>query len=345
MATSTTDAPATDAPASADAPSSLQRLVRRLDRASPGAVLVIAAALVASVAALVHLTGGTRHAYLHAMYLPVLLAAFRSGPAAGVATGLAGGVALGPWMPLDTASGEAQQTASWALRGLFFALSGAVVGTLVRDLRRRLDRVDALRRLVTQQYGASLRTLAAITSRRDDLGEGHAERVGHNAAVLGRRLGLSELHVGRLYWAGLLHGLGRFEQDAEEELRPGALDARERAEVRAQATAGTDLLAALTRTWSDATDRATRPVGDDATPLGTKVVRVAEAFDALVAPRPYRPGLSPDEARRIVVGGIGRSYDARVVAAFEAALAEGVLAVHGTPPIDAAAQRYLTAID
>ncbi len=343
MPTSPTDA--RTAPPAADAPSGAQRSVRRIDRASPGAVFAVAAVLVAAVAALVYLTGGTRHAYLHAMYLPVLLVAFRSGPSAGVATGLAGGMALGPWMPLDAATGEGQQITSWALRTLFFVLAGAVAGTLARDLRLRLNRVEALRRLVTQQYGASLRTLAGITSRRDDLGEGHAARVGHNAAVIGRRLGLTELHVGRLYWAGLLHGLGRFDLDAEEHPRPGSLDADERVEVRAQAAAGSDLLAALTRTWSETTPFRARPREDEATPLGTRIVLVAEAFDALVASRPYRPGLSPEEARRIVVGGIGRTYDARVVAAFEAALADGTLVTEGTPPIDAAAQQYLTMLD
>lgn len=343
MPPSPSDARTTPPPA--DAPSRAQHSVRRIDRASPGVVFAVAAALVAAVAALVYLTGGTRHAYLHAMYLPVLLVAFRSGPSAGVAIGLAGGMALGPWMPLDAATGEAQQLTSWALRTLFFVLAGAIVGTLARDLRLRLDRVEALRRLVGQQYGASLRTLAGITSRRDDLGEGHAARVGHNAAVIGRRLGLTELHVGRLYWAGLLHGLGRFDVDDEEHPGPGSLDAGERAAVRAQAAAGSDLLAALTRTWSEATPYRTRPREDEPTPLGTRIVLVADAFDALVATRPYRPGLSPEEARRIVVGGIGRSYDARVVAAFEAALAAGTLATEGTPAIDAAAQQYLTTFD
>jgi hypothetical protein len=334
-----------DAPPPADAPTRVQRLVRSIDRSPLGAVAAVAVALLATVTGLVYATGGTHDAYLHAMYLPVLLVAFRAGPMAGVATGLAGGVAIGPWMPLDVASDTAQEATSWVVRSAFFALTGAVVGTLARELRARLDRVAALRRSVTQQYGASLRTLAAITSRRDDLGVGHAERVGHNAAVIGLRLGLAEHHVGRLYWAGLLHGLGRFDVEADAEPPPGALDALERAALRAHATAGRDLLASLTRTWSDATAYPTPSLENDATPLSHRIVRVAEAFDHLVAPRPYRPGLSPDEARRVVVGGIGRSYDARVVAAFEAALADGALVTQGTPPIGEAAQRYLTTFD
>src|SRR5262245_22643808 len=73
----------------------------------------LAAALAISVLALgtawlVHATGGVRFAYLHLMYVPVVVSALAFGVPGGVAAGIAGGLLLGPGMPLDTSTGEMQ---------------------------------------------------------------------------------------------------------------------------------------------------------------------------------------------------------------------------------------------
>lgn len=92
--------------------------------------------------AFVYATGGTKTAYLHFAYLPILLAASVFGVAGGVIAALASGVViLGPLMPLDTISGARQPLASWLFRTGFFLLIGIVAGLVIGRLRRQLRQI------------------------------------------------------------------------------------------------------------------------------------------------------------------------------------------------------------
>lgn len=113
---------------------------RHPEGAGPGLPLVLAtggSALL--VVPLVYLTGGTHLVYAHAAYLPIILAGIALGPLASAALGLLLGLALGPWMPLDTASQTYQSAQNWGLRCLFFVLIGAVTGLLAGRLRREAE--------------------------------------------------------------------------------------------------------------------------------------------------------------------------------------------------------------
>ncbi len=84
--------------------------------------------LVGGVYLLVYLTGGIKFVYSHSMYLPILLAGLIYGARGGVLFGLIGGIVLGPFMPIDVATGEPQQTVNWLYRTGFFTLVGLFSG-------------------------------------------------------------------------------------------------------------------------------------------------------------------------------------------------------------------------
>lgn len=92
----------------------------------------------AGAAWLVYSTGGVKFATLHIMYLPLILGALVFGTRGGVLAGLVGGLLLGPYMPLDTATGEAQQLHNWLYRTIFFCMVGGLVGGGASALRRQL---------------------------------------------------------------------------------------------------------------------------------------------------------------------------------------------------------------
>ncbi|GGC06392.1 hypothetical protein GCM10007205_14470 [Oxalicibacterium flavum] len=94
--------------------------------------------LVVGVGVLVHASGGVRFAYLHAMYLPILLAGFVFGLRGGLVIGLLGGIVIGPMMPIDTATGEMQDTLNWLYRTGFFMLVGMFSGTVSDSVRAYL---------------------------------------------------------------------------------------------------------------------------------------------------------------------------------------------------------------
>jgi len=88
----------------------------------------ILAMLVASVYLLVYVTGGIKFVYSHSMYLPILIAGFVFGIKGGIITALVGGLALGPFMPIEVATGEQQLAINWLYRSGFFLLFGILSG-------------------------------------------------------------------------------------------------------------------------------------------------------------------------------------------------------------------------
>jgi diguanylate cyclase (GGDEF)-like protein len=109
------------------------------------AVAVAATAILAlATALLVYATGGVRFAYLHLMYVPVVLSALVFGVPGGVLVGIAGGFLLGPFMPISTATGEMQQPLNWIYRLTSFSLIGALAGAGAQLLRRQLRELEWL---------------------------------------------------------------------------------------------------------------------------------------------------------------------------------------------------------
>ena len=91
-----------------------------------------------AIAWFVYATGGAKFATLHLMYMPIIFAALMSGAGGGIAAGVVAGLLLGPYMPLDTVTGEAQNPSNWLYRAAFFCMVGGVVGVGAGTLRKQL---------------------------------------------------------------------------------------------------------------------------------------------------------------------------------------------------------------
>lgn len=92
-------------------------------------------------AVVVYQTGGTAFAWPYVMFFPMLVAAAWMGIPGGVATGVAAGFLLGPFMPLDVSSGEMQPLHNWLTRLGFFTAFGALAGTLFMRLEKAAERL------------------------------------------------------------------------------------------------------------------------------------------------------------------------------------------------------------
>ena len=78
------------------------------------------------------------------MYVPVVLGGIAFGVPGGLLCAVVGGLALGPFMPIDTATGEMQATLNWVYRTVFFLFVGALVGVWAQLYRRQLREVEWL---------------------------------------------------------------------------------------------------------------------------------------------------------------------------------------------------------
>ncbi len=90
------------------------------------------------VGGVVYATGGVKFATLHLIYLPVIVAGLVFGTAGGITGGIIAGLVLGPYMPLDTATGEVQQWGNWLYRTFFFSIVGGLAGIGADALRKQL---------------------------------------------------------------------------------------------------------------------------------------------------------------------------------------------------------------
>lgn len=77
---------------------------------------------------IVEFTGGTRYAYLHILYVPIILSGFVFSVRGGILAGAFAGFLLSPYMPTSGAYDLAQPWTSWTLRMMFFTLVGGLAG-------------------------------------------------------------------------------------------------------------------------------------------------------------------------------------------------------------------------
>jgi diguanylate cyclase (GGDEF)-like protein len=172
--------------------------------------------------------------------------------------------------------------------------------------------------------------LAALAARHGRVGE-HSTAVADLACSIGRTLGVENDELGHLYLAGLLHDLGKISTPDAILLKPGPLTLEERKVMQEHSRVGFHLLDGLDLTpvdnWilhhHEHWDGSGYPDGIAGAeiPFGSRIVLVADAFDAMTTERPYRGALSVQAALGELRDLAGRQFDPLVVSALETCLA------------------------
>jgi HD-GYP domain-containing protein (c-di-GMP phosphodiesterase class II) len=166
-----------------------------------------------------------------------------------------------------------------------------------------------------------------------DLGA-HAARVGANAEAVAIRLGWKDDQLEGLRLGAALHDVGKVNVRSAVLAKPGRLDDRELAEIRAHPVEGMWLIAGVPslqpalpyvlfhhERW-DGHGYPTRRAGASI-PVEGRILAVADAYDAMTSGRPYRPALSQADAAAEIERCGGTQFDPEIVDAFLAALTAG----------------------
>ena len=123
--------------------------------------IVTVLALLAGTGAVVYTTGGTRYAYLHVAYIPIIFGAVFFGLRGSVLTAVAATLVIGPWMPLNVMQGLSQPVMSWGVRGVFFLIFAAITGLLLELLN---EENKAIRRIAYNDPQTRLPNQVALLS-------------------------------------------------------------------------------------------------------------------------------------------------------------------------------------
>ena len=172
-----------------------------------------------------------------------------------------------------------------------------------------------------------LRRLAAELEASDPYTSGHSRRVSRYSTLIGSQLGLAAGALRRLGTAGMLHDVGKIAVPAAILHKPSGLTAAEFSVIQSHADRGADMIAdlvedrelvAIVRHHHERFDGTGYPGGlaGQTIPLGSRVIAVADTFDAIVSRRPYRRAGSFARALSELAAVAGGQLDPRLVAAF-----------------------------
>lgn len=198
---------------------------------------------------------------------------------------------------------------------------------------RRLAEGFAAANLRLERANLSFATaLVATLDARDRYTAGHSAAVAIYARDIAARLGLPEEQQHLAHLCGLVHDIGKIGLPAGLLEKPGALTLDERRQMQEHSAIGERILAKvddyaeiakIVRHHHERVDGMGYPdeIGGDDIPLISKIIAVADSYNAMTSDRPYRDAMPSRVARMRLAQGIEGQFDTSIVAAFEAILA------------------------
>src|SRR6266542_5119159 len=176
--------------------------------------------------------------------------------------------------------------------------------------------------------------LVTTLDARDRYTAGHSAQVAAYARDIAGRLGLSEEEQRLVHLCGLVHDIGKIGLPPGLLEKRGPLSLEERRQMEQHPIIGERILAKvddyaeiarIVRHHHERLDGQGYPdgVAGDEIPLLSKIIAVADAYDAMTSDRPYRGPMPSRVARLRLAQAVGSQFDTNVILAFEALLAGG----------------------
>ena len=225
------------------------------------------------------------------------------------------------------------QASEWTVL-LFFA-PGFAAHSLYRLYREQRQAAEELSvaNVRLQRANLSFATaLVATLDARDRYTAGHSAAVAIYARDIAERMGLVEEEQRLAHLCGLVHDIGKIGLSPGLLEKPGALTLDERRQMEEHSAIGERILrnvddyaeiARIVRHHHERVDGEGYPDGIRGfeIPLISRIISVADAYNAMTSDRPYRDAMPSRVARLRLAQAVEAQFDTNVVAAFEAILA------------------------
>jgi putative nucleotidyltransferase with HDIG domain len=225
------------------------------------------------------------------------------------------------------------QASEWTVL-LFFAPGFAAhsLYRLYREQRQAAEELAAANVRLQRANVSFATALVATLDARDRYTAGHSAAVAIYARDIAVRMGLSDDDQQMVHLCGLVHDIGKIGLPPGLLEKPGALTLDERRQMEQHSAIGEHILrkvedygeiAKIVRHHHERIDGEGYPdgiLGEDI-PLLSRIISVADAYNAMTSDRPYRDAMPSRVARLRLAQAVETQFDTHVVAAFEAILA------------------------
>ncbi len=169
-------------------------------------------------------------------------------------------------------------------------------------------------------YEQTLLALVEMIERRDTYTGGHSERVAIYCKAIAKQAGCSKEDCDLIYRAGILHDIGKIVTPDAVLLKPGKLEANEYKLIQEHVTAGKEMLekipmyqelSIIVGSHHERYDGQGYPKGfkGEEIPFLSRIMIIADAFDAMTTNRIYKTRLSKEEALQEIRDKSGTQFD------------------------------------
>ena len=154
---------------------------------------------------------------------------------------------------------------------------------------------------------------------------GHSRRVARYSRKIAECMGYSDEELEEIYCAGLIHDVGKLGIDNRIINKPGKLSEEEYSEIKKHPLMGYEILKKISirgnfaygAKWHhERMDGKGYPDGllGDNIPKISKIIAVADAYDAMTSKRAYRDIMPQEKVREQIAQGAGTQFDAEIAA-------------------------------
>ena len=178
-----------------------------------------------------------------------------------------------------------------------------------------------------RSYLEIVKTLARASDLKDSYSYDHADRANKLAYLVCSRLNLPKCISRQIEYAALVHDVGKIGIDSRILDKPSMLDKQEREKIEKHPILGSNLVAPIPflssiapiiryhQEWYNGEGYPEGLKGEEI-PLGSRIVSVIDAYDAMTSDRPYRKRLDFREAAKELRKCAGIQFDPYIVDIF-----------------------------
>jgi diguanylate cyclase (GGDEF)-like protein/putative nucleotidyltransferase with HDIG domain len=213
---------------------------------------------------------------------------------------------------------------------LYITLSVPVIAATYANYKVYFERVNEKTREADQMsrlHLATVEALATAIDAKDQTTHNHVRRVQIYAAGMGRIFGLSDKEIEALKAGALLHDIGKLAVPDHILNKPGRLSVAEFEKMKIHTIVGAEILqrvdfpypvVPIVRHHHEQWDGHGYPDGlsGEEIPMTARILSVVDCFDSVREDRPYRKGMTLDEASALLLRGSSKHFDPKVVDLF-----------------------------